>query len=137
MVYSVKLTPSAITQIQETIEYIANVLLAPEPAQSWVNHLEKRTRDLGTMPSRFPLLEREPWRSKGIRKMLVHHFIVYYFVDKKAETVWVIAVLYEKQDQLNTLRDLPNDPLIHHWTDQRLRYSSAPLPLASALSFSS
>ena len=69
MRYDVKLTTFAIGQISETIAYISKVLLVPETAKAWSDHLEKEIRSLDSMPARYPLIDREPWRSKGIRKM--------------------------------------------------------------------
>ena len=59
------------------------------------------------MPKRYPLIEREPWRSKGFRKMVVHNFIVYYFFDEQKQVVWVTMVIYGKRDQLNALKNMP------------------------------
>ena len=59
------------------------------------------------MPSRFPQVDREPWKSIGYRKMPVKNFIVYYFVDEESKTVWVTAVVYAKRDQLESLKEMP------------------------------
>ena len=107
MRYDRKLTHYAIEQISETIEYISKVLLVPETAKAWSDHLEKEIRSLDSMPARYPLIDREPWRSKGIRKMPVKNFIVYYFYDDENKTVWVTSVVYSRRDQLNALKDMP------------------------------
>ena len=107
MTYSVKLTPHAIAQIQRTIAYISNDLLAPEAASSWVDYLEKEISGLDTMPKGHPMVEEEPWKSRGYRKLLVKNFIVYYYVDDTGKTVWVTAVVYGKRDQLNALKSMP------------------------------
>lgn len=107
MQYDVKLTPRAIAQIREVIEYISKVLLVPDTAASWADRLQKEISDLSEMPERYPLFDHEPWRSRGIRKMPVMNFIVYYFVDQNTKTVWVTAAVYGKRDQLNALREMP------------------------------
>ncbi len=107
MEYSVKLTPHAIVQIQETIAYISKVLLVPETAIAWSDYLQKEIAGLSTMPARFSAVDEEPWRSRGYRKMLVKNFIVYYYADDKTKTVWVTAVVYGRRDQLNVLKDMP------------------------------
>ena len=93
MEYSVKLTPHAIVQIQETIAYISKVLLVPETARAWSDYLQKEIAGLSTMPARFSAVDEEPWRSRGYRKMLVKNFIVYYYADDETKTVWVTAVV--------------------------------------------
>lgn len=107
MEYSVKLTPHAIVQIQETIAYISKVLLVPETARAWSDYLQKEIAGLSTMPARFSVVDEEPWRSRGYRKMPVKNFIVYYYADDEAKTVWVTAVVYGRRDQLNVLKDMP------------------------------
>ena len=107
MEYSVKLTSYSISQIQETVSYISKVLLVPETAVAWSDYLEKQIVGLNKMPARFPLVDKEPWRSNGIRRMPVKNFIVYYFVEEKTKEVWVTAVVYSKRNQLNALKDMP------------------------------
>ena len=102
-----KITPSALLQISETVAYISTVLAAPETALAWADLLEKEIAGLSTMPARFPTLEEEPWKSRGLRKMPVKNFIVYYYADDETKTVWVTAVIYGKRDQLNALREIP------------------------------
>lgn len=46
------------------------------------------------MPERFSIVEDEPWKSRGYRKMPVKNFLVYYYVDEENNTVWVTAVVY-------------------------------------------
>ena len=87
MEYSVKLTSYSVFQIQETISYISRVLFAPETAVAWSDYLEKRIADLNMMPARFPLVDSEPWRTNGIRKMLVKNFVVYYYIEESAKEV--------------------------------------------------
>ena len=106
MDYSVKLTPHAIVQIQETIAYISKVLLVPETATAWADYLQKEIATLDSMPARYPLTEEEPWRSKGVRKMPVKNFIVYYLIDEGQKTVWITTVVYGRRDQLNALKNM-------------------------------
>lgn len=41
--------------------------------------------------------------------MPVENFIVYYWAGDSSSTVWVIAVIYGKRDQLSALRNMPNE----------------------------
>ena len=109
MRYEVKLTPQALGQIVETVQYISKTLLEPEIARKWADTLQREIRKLDSMPSRHPLTEEEPWRTKGIRKMPVKNFLVYYLVDEEKKTVWVTAVIYGRRDQISVLRDMPPD----------------------------
>lgn len=107
MRYLVKVTPHAILQIQDTIAYISKELMVPETARAWSDYLEKQISGLDTMPERFSIVEDEPWKSRGYRKMPVKNFLVYYYVDEEIKTVWVTAVVYGRRDQLNALKRIP------------------------------
>lgn len=69
--------------------------------------MQSEIKKLNSMPSRYPLTEEEPWRTKGIRRMPVKNFLVYYLVDEEKKAVWVTAVIYGRRDQISALRDMP------------------------------
>ena len=109
MQYEVKLTPQAFGQIEETVQYISKILLEPEIARKWADTLQSEIKKLDSMPSRYPLTEEEPWHTKGIRRMPVKNFLVYYLVDEEKKAVWVTAVIYGRRDQISALRDMLPD----------------------------
>ena len=110
MEYEVTLTSQAMEQIQETVSYIAHILLEPEAASRWGDLLQKEIASLNFMPARYPLTEEEPWHSYGIRKMPVKNFLVYYLVDEEQKRVSVIAIIYGRRDQLAALLHMPPSP---------------------------
>lgn len=106
MRYEVKLTAQAIGQIEETVKYISKILHEPETARKWANTLQCEIKKLDSMPSRYPLTEEEPWHTKGIHKMPVRNFLVYFFVDEENKAVWITAVIYGRRDQIAALSDI-------------------------------
>lgn len=106
MRYDVRLTSQAIGQIEETVQYISKILLVPETARKWADTLQCEIGKLDSMPSRYPLTEEEPWHTRGIRKMPVKNFLVYYLVDEEKKTVWVTAVIYGRRNQIAALLDM-------------------------------
>ena len=103
MPYEVKLTAQAIGQIAETLQYISKTLLAAATARIWADTLQREIAKLAYLPSRYPLTAEGPWRTKGIRKMPVKNFLVYYLIDEEEKTVWVTAVIYGRREQLAAL----------------------------------
>ncbi len=89
------------------IAYISKELLVPENAKVWSDYLQKEISGLNTMPPRFSVVDEEPWRSRGYRKMPVKKIIVYYYADDEAKTVWVTVVVYGRRDMLNALKEMP------------------------------
>ena len=106
MRYEVKLTAQAIEQIEEIVQYISKVLLAPETARKWADALQYEIAKLDSMPSRYPLTEEEPWHTKGIHKMPLKNFLVYYMINEGRKSVWITAVIYGQRDQITALVDM-------------------------------
>ena len=101
--YKVIITPDAISNLIELKEYIANVLLAPDMAKNYIQHIRQEVSTLEQMPNRHILVQEEPWRSRGIRRMNVKNFIIYYRVDEAQMQVYILNVIYNKRDQLRAL----------------------------------
>lgn len=107
MEYKVKLTFHATTQIQEAISYISKTLMEPEIAKRWADCLQEKISSLGTMPTKYPFTSEEPWHTRGIRKMPVKNFIVYYLIREDEKAVWITAVIYGRRNQISALRNMP------------------------------
>lgn len=107
MTYEVKLTTNALNQLKEAVGYISKVLLEPTTARAWSDRIKKDISSLDRMPFRYPLVEEEPFRTEGIRKMAVENFVVYYWVNETHATVWITSVVYGRRDQIAVLRKTP------------------------------
>ena len=107
MQYKVKMTMYATQQAQKIVSYISHELLSPETAAGWVDYLQKEISGLDTFPARNPCIEEEPWKTKGIRRLPVKNFLVYYWIDEENSTVWITAVIYGKRDQIERLKEMP------------------------------
>lgn len=99
--YSVVYSPEAMDDLREIYSYIAFTLLVPETAKKQVNHIRKKVRSLDFMPSRYSLVNWEPWKSMGMHKVPVDNFVVYYTVNDDSRTVTVIRIFYGGQDVAN------------------------------------
>ena len=102
--YEVKITKQALEQMKEIVDYVAHELLVPDVANNLLNEMEQAINSLANMPKRMLLVDEEPWRTQGIRKTIVKNFLIYFWVDDQNKKVQVIAVIYEKRDQLEQLR---------------------------------
>lgn len=79
---------------------------SPNAAVHLVDMVEDAASSLNTFPNRFPLVEEEPWRNNGIRKIAVHNYIVYYWVDEPRRKVQVIGIIYGGSNQRKALEEL-------------------------------
>lgn len=99
--YSVVYSPEAMDDLKEIYAYIAFTLLVPETAEKQVNRIRKEVRSLDFMPSRYSLVDWEPWKSMGMHKVPVDNFVVYYTVNDDSRTVTVIRIFYGGRDVAN------------------------------------
>ena len=96
--YTVSYSEDALNDLREIYTYIADELLVPETATAQVGRIRKEVRSLGFMPTRYALVEWEPWYSMGMHQLPVNNFIVYYLVDDEAGTVTVVRIFYGGRD---------------------------------------
>ena len=107
--YRIIITPDAIEDLTGLRDYIADVLLAPDTALKYIQTIRREIGGLARMPARHKCVDQEPWRSRGVRKIIVKNFYVYYRIDEPAGTVYVLNVIYSRRDQLKALSHLKLD----------------------------
>ena len=101
--YDVKITEYALEQMQEIVQYISETLYAPDAAHSLLESIKSAMTACAELPERNPTLTREPWHSRGIRKIIVKNFYAYYWIDEECNQVWFISVVYSKRNQMDEL----------------------------------
>jgi toxin ParE1/3/4 len=99
-VYKVKVTKQAYKQMREIVHYIANELLSPEAAVKLIDKMQEAVKGLSEFPKKYSIVDEEPWRSAGVRKIVVKNFLIYFWVDDENMRVQVTAVIYSKRNQL-------------------------------------
>ena len=107
--YRIIVTPDAIKDLTGLRNYIADVLLAPETALACIQTIRRKIGGLARMPARNRCVDPEPWHSRGVRKIIVKNFYVYYRIDEAAVTVYVLNVIYARRDQLKALSHMKLD----------------------------
>lgn len=107
--YFVVYSPKAKDDLKEIYSYIAFTLLAPNTAQGQVNRIRKVIRSLNFMPTRNPVVDWEPWKSKKMHKIPVDNFVVFYTVDDRNDIVTVIRIVYGGRDIASIIVDSENE----------------------------
>lgn len=92
--WKVVLTPEFKQEFRNIYAYIAEVLLVPETAKKQVGRILDQVEKLNEMPHKFSLVEKEPWHSRGLRKLVVDNYIVFYLPNEKTNEVIVFHVFY-------------------------------------------
>lgn len=89
--------------MREIYSYISNKLLQAENAENQINKIRKGIRSLEFMPSRYILVDWEPWHSLKMHKLSIDNFIVFYLVDNEKNTVTIVRIIYGGRDIENMI----------------------------------
>ena len=107
--YEIIMTPDATTDLVELRDDIADVLLVPDTALSYIRAIREEISKLSEMPGRIKPVDDEPWHSRGIREIMAKNFYVYYRIDEETKRVYIMNVIYNKRDQLRQLANMKLD----------------------------
>ena len=99
--YSVKITDSALSDMDDIYDYIANTLAAPTTAENQYDRIANEILTLSEMPYRYPVPSFSICEELGLHRMLVDNYSVFYKIKEK--DVIVTAVLYSASDLGNRL----------------------------------
>ena len=84
MDYQILIADTALGDLREIVEFIAHD--DEDAAQRFGQRLIDRASSLGSMPDRFPL--HDP--ARGIRRMPLPPYLIFYVCDEEAKTVTII-----------------------------------------------
>lgn len=95
--YSIFVSHSSEIDLSEAVSYITDNLQAQKAAKRIFTSIRDGIRSLSVMPERYPLIDLEPFRSQGVRKLLIENYIVFYMVDMEAKDVHILRILYNRR----------------------------------------
>lgn len=98
MSYFVRISDQAEKDLRSIFEYIAFELQSVQNAVGQLDRLETAIASLSEMPERWIRYDKEPWFSRGLRRMVVDNYLVFYIPDKDDRTVTIIRVMYGRMD---------------------------------------
>ena len=104
--YEVRVTRQALEQMKEIVHYISNDLIAPDAAGNLLDKMKAEITKLSSFPKKQALIDEEPWRTDGVRKLVVNNFLIYYWVDDENNRVQVTAVIYSRREQIRQLSNM-------------------------------
>ena len=101
--YRIQITDSALSDMEEIYNYIAEQLQAPETAMEQYNRIADVIETLDKFPERVKLMESEEEGVLELRQMPVDNFSVFFHI--REEWVIITNVLYSASDITKRLRD--------------------------------
>ena len=69
--YEVRVTRQALERIKEIVLYISTDLMALDAAHKLLYKIKAETTKLSSFPKKHALIGEEPWRTEGVRKMVI------------------------------------------------------------------
>ncbi|QAT39798.1 type II toxin-antitoxin system RelE/ParE family toxin [Clostridium sp. JN-9] len=101
--YNIQITEPAEKDLKEIAEYISKELLERETAKKVVSQIAKGINSLEDMPLRNALVADGRLANKGIRKIIVGNYVIFYSAAEEDKTVTIIRILYGRRDWINLL----------------------------------
>ena len=101
--YNIVITKDALEDIEDTFDYISEILFEPMYAKRIQKSLLLKIRSLETMPKRNAVIDTEPYKTRGVRILLVENYKVFYIVDEEKEMIYILNVLYKHRDWQNII----------------------------------
>lgn len=98
MIFEIEISEQADMDLRGIYEYIAFELQVPQNASGLINQLEESIMSLEHMPQRFCEYEIEPWKSRGLRMMVVDNYCVLYIPYMEQKIVSIVRVMYSRRD---------------------------------------
>lgn len=92
--YIIHYSQDALNDLREIYSYISNKLLQTENAENQINKIRKGICSLEFMPSRYILVDCEPWHSLKMHQLSIDNFIVFYLVDNEKNTATIVRIIY-------------------------------------------
>lgn len=109
MSYLVSISREAEDDLRGIYAYISFNLLSPQNAKGQIDRIQKVIQSLSEFPLRYRLMEREPWKSRGLHVALCDNFLIFYLVIEANKEVIITRVLYGKrniEEELNSNSNL-------------------------------
>lgn len=104
--YKVIITADAENDLNAIDDYITFQLLAAETAISYIAYIRQQLSKLRYMPKRYKVVNDEPLRTRGIRRMNAKNFAIFYIVLEEYHEVYIQNIIYQKRNFSHLLRDL-------------------------------
>ena len=104
--FEVEFSERAIQHLKNITRYIHYVLLADVAAKNTLKNIASAIEDLRLFPARYPLVADALLKGKGVRKMAMKNYLVYYIVRENVNKVVILGIYYAKSNQVEKLKEL-------------------------------
>lgn len=96
--YKIVIEETAEHDLVGVLSYISNTLHEPNAAMKIYDSVKKEILTLNKMPFRYTVVNEEPYRSMGVRRIPVENYTAFYIVDEEEKTVHIFRILYNRRE---------------------------------------
>ena len=96
--YKIVIEQTAENDLLGILSYISDTLHEPSIAMKIYGLIKKEILNLNRMPFRFEVVNEEPYRSMGVRRIPVENYTAFYIVDENEKTVHIFRILYNRRE---------------------------------------
>ncbi len=104
--FGYRLTGKAEADLDGILSYMAVQLSNPRAAAAFLEKLQDAISEACSFPESGSLVDNEFLPCKTIRKKQIGNYILYYFPDEKAETIYILRILYGRRNLDEILREM-------------------------------
>lgn len=96
--YNLAIAEAAEADLDGIADYISYELKEPTTALKHLARIEEAMTTLEELPERYSLVQDEYLAAKGIRKLPIDNYLIFYNVNKSTNTINIARVLHGKRD---------------------------------------
>ena len=96
--YKIVIEETAENDLVGILSYISDTLHELGIAMKIYGSIKKEILTLDKMLFRYALVNDEPYRSIGVRRIQVEKYTAFYVVDEKEKTVHIFRILYNRRE---------------------------------------
>lgn len=96
--YHITISEPAENGLNAIVDYIAIELRNPLAAKYFIFKITNAVFSLEQMPKRNTLINSDRLAAKGIRRLIVENYIVFYIVSDSNHSVTIIRILYKRRN---------------------------------------
>lgn len=96
--YKIVIEQTAENDLLGILSYISDTLHEPSIAMKIYGLIKKEILNLNRMPFRFEVVNEEPYRSMGVRRIPVENYTTFYIVDENEKTVHIFRIIYNRRE---------------------------------------
>lgn len=101
--YKIEITEPAENDLRPIGIYLAKELQEPDTAKRVVYKIGEAIMKLEELPLRNGLVSDERLALKGIRRIIIDNYIVFYITNEHIKLVTIVRILYNRRNWINLL----------------------------------